>query len=73
MREVYESRLARSRAPLRKRTTRARARGVLLGLREELLRAERRAVTELHERGELPEEALQRIQRDLDLDEARLV
>ena len=73
VRAIYESRLARSRAPLDEAHEHEREHAESYAdLREELLRAERRAVMELHERGDLPEEALQRIQRDLDLDEARL-
>jgi monovalent cation/hydrogen antiporter len=73
VRRMYESRLARSRAPLAEaRDEERRHADEYHQLREELLRAERRALTELHERGELPEDALRRIERDLDLDEARL-
>jgi len=41
-------------------------------LREELLRSEREALYELHERGEISEDALRTVERDLDLQEARL-
>jgi monovalent cation/hydrogen antiporter len=41
-------------------------------LREELLRSEREALHELHGRGEISEDALRTVERDLDLQEARL-
>jgi NhaP-type Na+/H+ or K+/H+ antiporter len=73
VRQVYESRLARSRAPLEEAGDEEREHAEsYAGLRADLLRAERRAVMELHERGELPDDAMERIQRDLDLEEARL-
>jgi CPA1 family monovalent cation:H+ antiporter len=73
IRDVYESRLARRRAPLREAGDDEREHAAsYAALRGELLREERRAVLELHERGDLPDDALQRIERDLDLDEARL-
>jgi monovalent cation/hydrogen antiporter len=73
VREIYRSRLARSRAPLEEAHDADREHAESYSdLRADLLRAERRAVMELHERGELPEDAMQRIQRDLDLDETRL-
>ncbi|MBI5105779.1 MAG: Na+/H+ antiporter [Solirubrobacterales bacterium] len=73
IRGMYESRLTRRRAPLEESAEHEREHAeIYTELREELLRAERRAVLELHERGELPDDALRRIQRDLDLEEARL-
>jgi CPA1 family monovalent cation:H+ antiporter len=41
-------------------------------MREELLRSERGALHELHARGEISEDALRTVERDLDLQEARL-
>jgi hypothetical protein len=38
----------------------------------EALRAERNAIKELRDRGEIPDEAFRRIQYDLDLAESRL-
>ena len=73
LREVYESRLTRSRAPLEEADEEEREHAESYAdLRADLLRAERRAVMELHERGELPDDAMERIQRDLDLEETRL-
>ena len=45
---------------------------VIARLRLELIGAERRAVAELRDRRETPVQVLSRIQRDIDLDEARL-
>jgi CPA1 family monovalent cation:H+ antiporter len=73
VRRMYESRLARSRAPLDEGRDEDREHAEAYAeLREELLQAERRTLNELHARGELPEDAMRRIERDLDLDEARL-
>jgi monovalent cation/hydrogen antiporter len=73
VRQMYESRLARSRAPLEEAGDEEREHAASYAdLRSDLLKAERRAVMELHERGELPDDAMERIQRDLDLEEARL-
>ncbi len=41
-------------------------------MREQLLRSERGALYELHARGEISEDALRTVERDLDLQEARL-
>src|SRR5262245_19689242 len=41
-------------------------------LRRELIETERRAVTELRNTGEISEEVMRRVQRDLDLEESRL-
>jgi CPA1 family monovalent cation:H+ antiporter len=73
LRELYEARLGHARAP-------ADARGdgerehveAFERLREELLRSERAALHDLHARGEISEDALRTVERDLDLQEARL-
>jgi Na+/H+ antiporter len=73
VRAVYRSRLARSRAPLQDAGDDEREHAEdYAHLREQLLREERRAISEMHARGELPEDALRNIERDIDLDEARL-
>ena len=41
-------------------------------LRRELLDAERRAVVELRNEGTITEEVMQRVQRDIDLEDSRL-
>ena len=41
-------------------------------LRRELLDAERRAVLSLRNEGIIPEEVMQRVQRDIDLEDSRL-
>ena len=41
-------------------------------LRRELLEAERRAVVELRNTGEIRDEVMRRIERDLDLEDSRL-
>jgi Na+/H+ antiporter len=73
MRELYEARLRHAQAPLDESGDEHRAHvESFVGIREELLRAEREAVHALHERGELSQEAVRAIERDLDLQEARL-
>jgi CPA1 family monovalent cation:H+ antiporter len=73
LRELYEARLGHSRAPLDERGDEDRAHvEAFQRLREELLRSERGALQELHSRGEISEEALRTVERDLDLQEARL-
>ena len=41
-------------------------------LRRELIEAERRAVVELRNTGEISDEVMRRVERDLDLEESRL-
>jgi Na+/H+ antiporter len=73
LRELYETRLEHSRAPLDERGDEDRAHlESFVTLREELLRAEREALLGLHDRGEISEEAVRVLERDLDLQEARL-
>jgi CPA1 family monovalent cation:H+ antiporter len=73
LRELYEARLGHARAPLDASGDEEREHvEVFQRLREELLRSEREAVHELHSRGEISEDALRAVERDLDLQEARL-
>jgi monovalent cation/hydrogen antiporter len=73
MRELYEARLRHAQAPPDPSGDEGRAPAEsFVGLREELLRAEREAVNALHERGELDQGAVRALERDLDLQEARL-
>ncbi|HEU4976191.1 MAG TPA: Na+/H+ antiporter [Baekduia sp.] len=73
LRQLYEARLEHARAPRDERGDEDRAHvEAFVALREELLRAERDAVMELHARGEISEEAVRLLERDLDLQEARL-
>jgi Na+/H+ antiporter len=73
LRELYEARLGHARAPQDERGDRDREHvEAFERLREELLRSERAALHELHERGEISEDALRTVERDLDLQEARL-
>ena len=73
MRDVYEARIER----LKRRLQSAGDDGesersaAWREWRRELLQAERRAVTELRDSGELPVDAMRRIERDIDLEEAR--
>lgn len=73
LRTLYESRLRHARAPLDEGGDADRE-GLerFMELRERLLRVEREAVIELRERGEISEAALRAVERDLDLQEARL-
>jgi monovalent cation/hydrogen antiporter len=73
LRELYEARLDHSRAPLDEEGDEDRRHvEAFQRLREELLRSERGALHELHSRGEISEDALRTVERDLDLQEARL-
>jgi CPA1 family monovalent cation:H+ antiporter len=73
LRELYEARLGHARAPQDERGDSDREHvEAFERLREELLRSERAALHELHERGEISEDALRTVERDLDLQEARL-
>jgi Na+/H+ antiporter len=73
LRELYKARLGHARAPQDARGDEDREHvEAFERLREELLRSERAALHELHERGEISEDALRTVERDLDLQEARL-
>ncbi|HWH94880.1 MAG TPA: Na+/H+ antiporter [Baekduia sp.] len=73
LRELYEARLGHARAPQDERGDSDREHvEAFQRLREELLRSERAAVYELHARGEISEDARRTLERDLDLQEARL-
>jgi CPA1 family monovalent cation:H+ antiporter len=73
LRELYEARLNHARAPLGERGDEDREHvEAIQRLREELLRSERGAVHDLHGRGEISHDALRTVERDLDLQEARL-
>ncbi|MET0602751.1 MAG: Na+/H+ antiporter [Baekduia sp.] len=73
LRELYEARLDHSRAPQDERGDSDREHvEAFERLREELLRSERAALYDLHARGEISEDALRTVERDLDLQEARL-
>jgi CPA1 family monovalent cation:H+ antiporter len=73
LRELYKARLGHARAPLDERGDGDREHvEAFERLREELLRSERTALHELHARGEISEDALRTVERDLDLQEARL-
>jgi CPA1 family monovalent cation:H+ antiporter len=73
LRELYEARLGHARAPMDASGDGEREHvEAFQRLREELLRSERGALHELHARGEISEDALRTVERDLDLQEARL-
>jgi CPA1 family monovalent cation:H+ antiporter len=73
LRELYEARLEHARAPQDERGDTDREHvEAFQRLREELLRSERAALHDLHARGEISEDALRTVERDLDLQEARL-
>jgi monovalent cation/hydrogen antiporter len=73
LRELYEARLGHARAPLDESGDGDREHvETFQTMREELLRSERGALYELHARGEISEDALRTVERDLDLQEARL-
>jgi monovalent cation/hydrogen antiporter len=73
LRELYEARLGHARAPQDERGADDRRHvEAMERLREDLLRSEREALHELHARGEISEDALRTVERDLDLQEARL-
>lgn len=73
LRQLYEARLGHARAPADEAGDAEREHvEAFQRLREELLRSERAALQELHARGEISEDALRTVERDLDLQEARL-
>ena len=73
LRELYEARLGHARAPQDERGDDDRQHvEAFERVREELLRSERAALHDLHARGEISEDALRTVERDLDLQEARL-
>jgi Na+/H+ antiporter len=73
LRELYEARLGHARAPLAESDDEDREHVENFErMREELLRSERGALHELHARGEISEEAMRSVERDLDLQEARM-
>ncbi|QEC47005.1 Na+/H+ antiporter [Baekduia soli] len=73
LRELYEARLGHASAPGDETGDAEREHvETFQRLREELLRSERGALHDLHARGEISEEALRTVERDLDLQEARL-
>lgn len=73
LRELYEARRDHSRAHQDERGDSDRAQvEAFERLREELLRSEREAIYDLHARGEISQDALRTVERDLDLQEARL-
>jgi CPA1 family monovalent cation:H+ antiporter len=73
LRELYEARLEHARAPQDPSGDEERGHvEAFQQVREELLRSERAALHELHARGEISEDALRTVERDLDLQEARL-
>jgi Na+/H+ antiporter len=73
LRELYEARLGHARAPLDERGDSDREHvEAFERVREELLRSERAALYDLHARGEISQDALSTVERDLDLQEARL-
>ncbi len=73
LRELYEARLDHSRAPQDETGDSDREQvEAFERLREELLRSERAALYDLHARGEISQDALRTVERDLDLQEARL-
>lgn len=73
LRELYEARLEHANASPDERGDGDREHvEAFQRLREELLRSERAALHELHARGEISEDALRTVERDLDLQEARL-
>ena len=75
MREHYEERIRRYEAGLQAGGTSeeyAESSGAWRDWRRELLTAEREAIVSMRDRGQLPPEIMRRIQRDLDLEEARI-
>jgi CPA1 family monovalent cation:H+ antiporter len=73
LRELYEARLGHARAPMDESGDEEREHvETFQRMREELLRSERGALHELHARGEISEDALRAVERDLDLQEAQL-
>lgn len=75
IRDVYAGRIERLRSRLESDGDAAAAQGdrsaAWRAWRRELLQAERAAILELRDRGELSVDAVRRIERDLDLEEAR--
>jgi len=73
MRDLYENRIERLKSRLRPEegNVQSERSAAWRAWRRELLQAERAAIMELRDSGELPGEALRRIERDLDLEEAR--
>ena len=75
MREYYEERIRRYEAGLQAGSTTdeyVKSSAAWRNWRRELLAAEREAIVSLRDRGQLPPEVMRRIQRDLDLEEARI-
>jgi Na+/H+ antiporter len=75
MREHYEERIRRYGAGLQAGGTSeayAESSAAWRNWRRELLTAEREAIVSMRDRGQLPPEIMRRIQRDLDLEEARI-
>ena len=75
MRGLYDFRRRSLRAPVRTRTTTAPPRNARIAyqrLRRELLDAERQAIVELRGSGYINDEVMYRVQRDIDLEVARL-
>jgi CPA1 family monovalent cation:H+ antiporter len=75
LREVYQARFARSLAALSGDSDGRPIEDPLTGyrrLREDLIGTERRALLEMRNDGRIKQDLFRRIQRDLDLDEARL-
>jgi Na+/H+ antiporter len=75
MREHYEERIQRYEAGLQAGGTSeeyAESSAAWRDWRRELLTAEREAIVSMRDRGQLPPEVMRRIQRDLDLEEARI-
>ena len=72
LRGEYESRIEHLRDPGSDETDESTSADLHTYAEREALRAERNAVAELRDRGEIPDEAFRRIQYDLDLAESRL-
>ena len=75
MREHYEKRIRRYEAGLQAGGTTeeyVESSAAWRDWRRELLSAEREAIVSMRDRGQLPPEVMRRIQRDLDLEEARI-
>jgi CPA1 family monovalent cation:H+ antiporter len=73
LRELYEARLSHARAPMDESGDEDREHVEAFQTRRAaLLRSARGALHELHARGEISEDALRTVERDLDLQEARL-
>jgi len=75
MREHYEERIRRYEAALQAGETTeeyAESSATWRDWQRELLTAEREAIVSMRDQGQLPPEIMRRIQRDLDLEEARI-